>query len=583
MDVIDQDSLRVLRWRAEGLVMRLGQGLLMGGLLWLQIRSWLAMAWFVVWAGTGLIDAILSRRVLAHQDDRRLAIANDISRSIAALVFAAICLLMLSDRSAFGLAAAMLAACAMNLNNAVMTAGVRRFVLTINAPSSIVLVALPLTAWMVGHSLTLTAALVLTAGALAYTVFIVRLADALFKEGRSLRAALEAAEAGSRAKSRFLAVTSHEIRTPLNGVLGMAQAMENDVLSPIQRDRVGVIRQSGAALLELLNDILDLSKIEAGKLELDCAPFDLEAVVRSAADAFSASALNKGLAYTLDIDATARGRYDGDAPRLRQVFCNLISNAVKFTEAGAVAVEVTQRDGGVRFSVTDTGPGVPPGFADRLFDSFTQADSSTTRRHGGTGLGLAISRDLCAAMGGVIFVETPAQGGSRFIVDLPLARSHVNAAAPEAEPAATLPSLADAGPLRVLAAEDNAVNQLVLRTLLEQIGLEPTIVGSGTQAVEAWEAGDFDLILMDIQMPEMDGPEATRRIRAGEAACGRARTPILALTADVMSHQLETYAAVGMDGFVAKPVAVSELYAAIGRAVGAGGPSEGQEASRHVA
>jgi signal transduction histidine kinase/CheY-like chemotaxis protein len=477
----------------------------------------------------------------------------------------------------------MLAACAMNLNNAVMTAGVRRFVLTINAPSSIVLVALPLTAWGVGHQLTLTAALVLTAGALAYTVFIVRLADALFKEGRSLRAALEAAEAGSRAKSRFLAVTSHEIRTPLNGVLGMAQAMENDALSPIQRDRVGVIRQSGAALLELLNDILDLSKIEAGKLELDCAPFDLEAVVRGAVDAFSASALNKGLAYTLDIDAAARGRYDGDAPRLRQVFCNLISNAVKFTEAGSVSVEVTAHDAGVRFSVTDTGPGVPPGFADRLFESFTQADSSTTRRHGGTGLGLAISRDLCRAMGGVIFVETPAEGGSRFVVDLPLARSPVEAATPEAAPAATVPSLAEAGPLRVLAAEDNAVNQLVLRTLLEQIGLEPTIVGSGTQAVEAWEAGDFDLILMDIQMPDMDGPEATRRIRAREAASGRPRIPILALTADVMSHQLETYAAAGMDGFVAKPIAVSELYAAIGRAVDAGPSSKAQAASRHVA
>jgi CheY-like chemotaxis protein len=418
----------------------------------------------------------------------------------------------------------------------------------------------------------------LTIGAGAYTVFTARLATSLFKEGEALRTALEAAQAASRAKSSFLAVTSHEIRTPLNGVLGMAQAMANDDLSEAQRDRVGVIRQAGEALLDILNDILDLSKIEAGKLDLETAPFDLEAVTRSAFGAFSATAFSKGLEYRLDLAPAARGAFDGDAARVRQVLCNLISNAVKFTSQGGVYVGVAPTALGVRLSVRDTGPGVPEGFAERLFEKFTQADSSTTRQFGGTGLGLAICRELCEAMGGCINVENGPQGGAVFTVDLPLVRGAAIAPSAAAQPEPAL-AMAPSGerPVQVLAAEDNEVNQLVLKTLLEQIGVEATVVADGAEAVAAWEAGAYDLILMDVQMPRMDGPEATRVIRTREAATGRPRVPIVALTANVMSHQVEAYSAAGMDAFVAKPIAIAELYAAIAQCVG-GEEAEAEEA-----
>jgi signal transduction histidine kinase/ActR/RegA family two-component response regulator len=566
MDAMDQASLRVLRWRVEGLLPRTGQAILIAGLLWLQTRSALVLVWLAACLTSSVLDAALSQRCLANLADRRLARINDLSRAISATAFAAVCFVILIDRTGFALAAAMLAGCAINLNNAVMTLGSRRFVLSLVTPSSSVLVAVPLVAWITGHPISLESAAILTVGAAAYTVFTARLASSLFKEGERLRAALEAAEAASRAKSSFLAVTSHEIRTPLNGVLGMAQAMAQGDLSDVQRERIGVIRQAGQALLEILNDILDLSKIEAGKLDLETAPFDLEAVTRSALGAFSATALAKGLDYGLDFDPAAAGTYEGDAARVRQVLCNLVSNAVKFTAEGSVRLCVEPCDEGVRLAVRDTGPGVPEGFAERLFEKFTQADSSTTRRFGGTGLGLAICRELSEAMGGTISVTNALDRGAIFTVELPLARSARSTVALQAA-APPMPILGDR-PLRALAAEDNAVNRLVLRTLLEQIGVEATIVDDGAEAVSAWEGGDFDLILMDIQMPRMDGPDAARAIRAREAETGRRRIPIVALTANVMSHQVEAYAAAGMDAFVAKPIVVAELYAAISRCCG---------------
>jgi len=567
-DSMDQASLRVLRWRVDGLLPRLGQAVLICGLLWLQIHSWLAFAWLAASMGASMVDAHLSRLCLANLGDRRLGVLNDLSRTVSAVAYSSVCLLVLVDPSGFSLAAAMLAACAINLNNAVMTSGSRRFVLSLMTPSSLILLSVPMVAWATGHPLTFRGAILLTVGAAAYTAFTARLAASLFKEGEALRTALEAAQAASRAKSSFLAVTSHEIRTPLNGVLGMAQAMANDELSETQRDRVGVIRQAGEALLDILNDILDLSKIEAGKLDLEAAPFDLEAVTRSAVGAFSATALGKGLDYRLELAPDARGAFEGDAARVRQVLCNLISNAVKFTSEGGVYVTVAPTALGVRLSVRDTGPGVPEGFAERLFEKFTQADSSTTRRFGGTGLGLAICRELCEAMGGCITVENGPEGGAIFTVDLPLVRSSEPAPSRPDEVEAPL-AKAPAGEraLRILAAEDNAVNQLVLQTLLEQIGVDATIVDDGAQAVEAWANGAFDLILMDVQMPHMDGPDATREIRAREAATGRTRVPIVALTANVMRHQVEAYAAAGMDAFVAKPIAIAELYAAIDRCI----------------
>jgi PAS domain S-box-containing protein len=383
---------------------------------------------------------------------------------------------------------------------------------------------------------------------------------------RALIEAKEDAEAATRAKSAFLATMSHEIRTPLNGVLGMAQAMAAAPLEPAQRERLDVIRQSGETLLTVLNDVLDLSKIEAGRLELEAAEFDIGAVAQGAHAAFAAIAAQKGLAFELTVSRAASGVYRGDSTRVRQVLNNLISNALKFTEAGRVAVRVGRRAGALTLTVADSGIGMSDVQQAALFQKFAQADASTTRRFGGTGLGLAICRELAELMGGRIEVKSAAGAGSTFVAILPLPRGErpARAAAPPVAALARTQAMPAAGAgLRLLAAEDNPMNQLVLKALLAQIGVEPVMVNDGVDAVAAWESGDWDLILMDVQMPRMDGPTATRFIRERELVQRRRRTPIVALTANAMTHQVNEYLAAGMDGFVAKPIEVERLFAAL--------------------
>jgi CheY-like chemotaxis protein/two-component sensor histidine kinase len=336
---------------------------------------------------------------------------------------------------------------------------------------------------------------------------------------------------------------SHETRTPLNGVLGMTQAMAMDDLSPVQRERLGVVHASGEALLAILNDVLDLAKIEAGKLELEEIDFDLEEIARGAQQAFTAQANAKGLEFSLDIKGS-QGVYRGDPTRIRQILYNLVSNALKFTDEGEIKVTARWASETLTVAVADTGVGIPADRLPLLFGRFAQADASTTRRFGGTGLGLAICRELALMMGGLIQVESAPGVGSIFTLSLPLervgdARAPSLPAAPEETGTPTLS-------LRVLAAEDNTVNQLVLKTLLHQLGIEPVVVENGAEAVAAWKAQHWDVILMDVQMPRMDGPTATRAIREAEAADGRPRTPIIALTANVMAHQLADYFAAGM-------------------------------------
>mgnify|MGYP001217445681 CR=1 FL=1 len=379
---------------------------------------------------------------------------------------------------------------------------------------------------------------------------------------RALIQAKEDAEAANRAKSTFLATMSHEIRTPLNGVLGMAQAMAMDNgLSDIQRERLEVIRQSGETLLAILNDVLDLSKIEAGKLELEEAEFDMAALARGAHAAFTAIANKKGLSFDLAIAPEALGVYRGDSTRVRQILYNLVSNALKFTEQGEVRVSVARDAAGLRLSVSDTGIGIPPERLASLFQKFEQADASTTRRYGGTGLGLAICRELAGLMGGTIEAKSDAGKGASFFVTLPLPWVGASVPLPTPPTVEDHPTEALAcSSLRVLAAEDNTVNQLVLRTLLHQIGVDPVLVDNGVAAVEAWEREEWDVILMDVQMPQMDGPTATAAIRAREAREGRRRTPIVALTANAMAHQVAEYLNAGMDCFVPKPIEVGRLF-----------------------
>ncbi|HVI31978.1 ATP-binding protein [Phenylobacterium sp.] len=380
---------------------------------------------------------------------------------------------------------------------------------------------------------------------------------------RELESARDAANAANVLKTQFLANMSHEIRTPLNGVLAMAEVMAMGELAPTQRGRLDIIRQSGNLLLAVLNDVLDLSKIEAGKLTLAKDDFELEPTIAATRENYAVQARDKGLGFQVEVDATAAGWWRGDPDRLRQILGNLLSNAVKFTPQGSVAavIDVNPDTGALRMVVRDTGVGIAPEKLPSLFEKFTQADNSATRRFGGTGLGLAICRELTQMMGGSIDVESREGKGSVFTVELPLQHG-------EASDAVAAAPSHDAG-IRLLAAEDNPTNRQVLTAVMNSLGIDIDIVPDGKEAVEAWRVGGYDLILMDIQMPVMDGIQAAKAIRAAEKKQGRTRTPIVALTANALSHQVAEYMAVGMDGHVAKPIEIAKLYEAISAALNA--------------
>ena len=379
--------------------------------------------------------------------------------------------------------------------------------------------------------------------------------------------ARDAAEAANVLKSHFLANMSHEIRTPLNGVIAMAQIMAMGDMTNAQREHLGVIRQSGEALLTVLNDILDLSKIEAGRMELEDVEFEAADLARSVEATHGPLAAKKGLAFSVDLDERAAGVRRGDSARLQQILANLVSNAVKFTASGEVRITIDGEgeDGedGIRIAVSDSGMGIPAEKLPLLFQKFTQVDSSTTRQFGGTGLGLAICKELAQLMGGSVWAESLQGVGSTFFVRLPLARCSPGRASDGAAPDLAAGPEGEVAQLNILAAEDNPTNQLVLRTVMATFGLEVDIVPDGAQAVEAWRNGAYDLILMDIQMPVLDGISATRMIRADEAQTGRRRTPIIALSANAMTHQVKEYLEGGMDLHVAKPIQLARLQEAL--------------------
>ncbi len=387
--------------------------------------------------------------------------------------------------------------------------------------------------------------------------------------------AMRNAEAANRAKSAFLANMSHEIRTPMNGVLGVAEELALRLEGREEAQLVETIRDSGEALLNVINDILDFSKIEAGKLAIESAPFDPAELTRRAALQHRMKAEEKGLAFSLEIAEGAAKTRLGDPHRVRQILHNLLGNAVKFTETGGVrfAMRVGEA-GGLEIEVEDTGLGMTEEQIGRMFVGFAQADSSTARRFGGTGLGMSITRSLIEAMGGGIEVESAPGTGTRVRVKLPLPPAQ---AAKPKEPA---PSPRPPSGLSVLAADDNATNRMLVELILRRIGADVELVESGREAVDAAAQRRFDVILMDISMPGMDGVEALQGIRDAETRAGALPVPAIAVTANAMTHQVDEYLARGFDAHVAKPIQAESLFRAISACLQ---PGQGLNASSAAA
>ena len=384
----------------------------------------------------------------------------------------------------------------------------------------------------------------------------------MWRQSRRLREARRRAEAANRSKSEFLANMSHEIRTPLNGVVAMADALSRAALRPREHEMVEVIRASGVTLERLLSDILDTAKIEAGQIVIETAPFDLAETVRGAAALYRPRADEKGVALRVQIEPALDRAVEGDVVRLRQVLSNLISNALKFTDGGSVTVSVADAGADrVRFTVADTGCGFDDAHKTRIFARFQQADGSITRRFGGTGLGLAISRELVGLMGGELDCESRPGEGARFWFDLTLPPAAPAASAGEAETAREAAG-AEAPlsfPARVLLADDHPANRKVMEIMLSGVETELVAVEDGRAAVDAFAKGGFDLILMDMQMPVMDGLSATAAIRALEAEGDGRRTPLIMLTANALPEHVEAARAAGADGHLSKPITLQSL------------------------
>jgi signal transduction histidine kinase/ActR/RegA family two-component response regulator len=390
---------------------------------------------------------------------------------------------------------------------------------------------------------------------------------------RELLTTRDAALEAARLKSEFMANISHEIRTPLNAIVGMTGLLRETTLSDDQREMLESVRTSSDALLSLVNDVLDFSKLSAGKLQFENIDFDLHEAVEAALEMFSPAARLKEIELAVHIDAGIPSTLNGDPGRLRQVLHNLIGNAVKFTERGSVCVNVhlaheDESGVGLGFEVRDTGIGILPQALSRLFEPFSQADASVTRKYGGSGLGLAIAANLVSRMGGTIGVTSEPGAGSTFLFTVKLKR----AAAPACitvprTPLAQEHADAPARKLRVLVAEDNIINQKVALRQLARLGYHADGVANGYEALQAIDRVPYDLILMDCQMPEMDGYQATAEIRQAERCAPGRRVVIIAMTANAMEGDREKCLAAGMDDYLAKPITLDKLSQALSRAM----------------
>ena len=451
----------------------------------------------------------------------------------------------------------------------------RSFSITLRGAGDVVVVR-PAPMWTTGRLLRVLGSMAALMGAVLIWVVVlrrrVRMQTAVIRTKLQQEAALkEAAEQANQAKSEFLANMSHEMRTPLNGILGFSELMAAGACDHQQREYNEAIRSSAEALLVVISDILDFSRIEAGRLDLQSVVFSVRQCVEAALNSIGPLVASAGLQVSREVASNVPDWVCGDPHRLRQVLLNLVGNAVKFTEMGGIAVRVSVADAAchadsgdprdavcLRFSVADTGIGIPESQQAAIFEPFRQADGSDRRRFGGAGLGLSISRKLVAMMNGRIWMESREGVGSTFFFTVSLRRA---AAPPTPEKASAPPEVARQ-PLSILVAEDNGINQRLIRRVLELRGHRVTMADNGIGAVEMWRGGGFDLVLMDIQMPGMDGLEATRRIRAEETLRG-SHVPIITMTASAMNGDREKCLAAGLDHYLTKPIRTEALDGAL--------------------
>jgi signal transduction histidine kinase/ActR/RegA family two-component response regulator len=538
-----------------------------------------APAWFAAYAGLQGLAGVVSLKASAPIGPLR----RGLHCALATLSFAVAGLPtwhLWTRCGVLGVATAVMFLCGLLAQLIVGSLGARRLFWFSAAPLIAYLIVLPPLAW---GGARLKEGLTVSACGLCVVAYLIALWSGYQKAmERAVSARAEAdaarrdAERAARAKGAFLATMSHEVRTPMNAVLGAAELLRGTALDPVQVDYVQMISDAGSVLMTVLNDVLDLSKIEAGKFQIAPAPTDLHALVRRCGRLWRTQTQAAGLTFDARIHPDLPRVVEIDPERLSQILFNLLSNAVKFTAAGGVRLTVDaaplapEEAGGpnrveLKVTVTDTGRGIAPEALPRLFQAFEQADQSTSRQFGGTGLGLAISQRLAQLMGGQITVRSTLGQGSTFTLTLPARLGHEVAEAPA--PPTPAPDAVRAG-LRVLVAEDNPVNRKLVDAFLSPLQASVTFAHNGAEALQRLTTAPFDVVLMDIQMPVMDGLEATRRLRA--SASPNANLPVIALTANVMEDQCAAYRAAGMDAHVAKPINPERLLATIMDVVRAG-------------